>query len=317
MSNGYFGIPTLKILLKKKNIKINYIITSKKNFINSKPNLIKKISKKYNIKIINSDKIEKTKNIIKINNSKPDLILIISFKIISKKIWRIPRLGTINIHPSLLPNYKGPCPINWAIINNEKYTGLTSFFINDNIDGGPIILQKKIKINSNIDFISLYKLLSIYTKKFVLKTILYVIKKKRKKLKNNFLIKNLKKAPKINNYFSKISFYQIKEKINKLILGLPSNKPAWCFLNIYKDIYIFNIYKINININKKDYKYLKLNYYKSHIGDFIYYKKKIFIKIKNDFIELLICQLNNRKKMNILNLYNGLKFKNFKNIFLF
>lgn len=313
MSNGYFGIPTLKLLLKKKNIKISYIITSKKDIINNKPNFIKKISKQYNIKFIDSDKIEEKKYIIKIKNSKPDLILTISFKIISKKIWTIPKLGTINIHPSLLPNYKGPCPINWAIINNEKLTGLTSFFINDNIDGGPIILQKKIKIKKNIDFISLYKLLSIHAKEFVLKTILYVIKNKKKQLKNNFCY--LKKAPKINNYFSKIDLNDKKENINKLILGLPYNKPAWCFLNIYKNIYIFNIYKINIDINEKYYQYLDFYYYKSYIGDLIYYKKKIFIKIKSDFIELLICQLNNRKKMNILNIYNGLKFK--KNIFLF
>lgn len=311
MSNGYFGIPTLKYLLLKKNkIKINYIITSKKEYINNKINIIKKIAKKNKIKIIFSEYLEYKKNIKKIKKSKPDLQILISFKIIKKKIWEIPSKGTINIHPSLLPKYKGPCPINWVIINGEKETGLTSFFVNDKIDNGAIILQKKIKIKKKTNFEKLYNKLSKLTVKFLKNTIKKIYKKniKIKYLKNK---NNIIYAPKINNYYSKIYLNYNKKKIYQLILGLSQDKPAWCFLNTYNNIYILNIYKINININI--YKYI--NKIKISIGQLIYYKKKIFVKIKNDFIELLICQLNNKKIMNILDIYNGLIFK--KNIFLF
>ncbi|MDH3004490.1 MAG: hypothetical protein NHG08_00710 [Candidatus Shikimatogenerans sp. JK-2022] len=310
MSNGYFGVPTLKYLIKKKKITINYIITSKKKYINNNLNLIKKIAQKNKIKIINSENINKKKNIKKIIKSKPDLQILISFKIIKKKIWKIPKLGTINIHPSLLPLYKGSNPINWVIINGEKYTGLTSFFINNNIDGGPIILQKKIKIKKNINFDNLFNKLSNLSKYFLIKTIKKIINKnyKCKTIINNT---EYKLAPKINNFYTKIFFNFYKTKyIYNLILGLTKKKPSWCFLNTINNIYILNIYKINIkiNINLKNFTYLKP-------GEILYYKKKIFVKTINNFFELLICQLSNKKIMNIIDLYNGLKFKN--KLFLF
>ncbi|MDH3004617.1 MAG: hypothetical protein NHF90_00470 [Candidatus Shikimatogenerans sp. JK-2022] len=312
MSNGEFGIPTFKYLIKKKQ-HINYLITSKKKIINNKLNIIRKIAKKNNIKIINSEELEKKKNIKKIIISKPNLQILISFKIIKKEIWKIPNLGTINIHPSLLPKYKGVCPINWAIINGDKYTGLTSFFINDDIDNGPIILQKKIKIPKNINFKYLYKKLSFLTKFFLIKTINKIKKynyykipilQKPKKIKG-------KLAPKINNYYSKLFINHYDEKyINQLVLGLPDNKPAWCFINIYNNIYILNIFEINLKIKINLEKKINLK-----IGKLLKINKKIFIKTKNYFIELLKCQLNNKKKMNILDIYNGLKFK--KEIFIF
>ncbi|MDH3004254.1 MAG: hypothetical protein NHG00_00325 [Candidatus Shikimatogenerans sp. JK-2022] len=311
MSNGYFGVPTLKYLIKRKNIKINYIITSKKKYINNKLNLIKLIAINNNINYINSDNLNKKKYIKKIIKSKPNLQILISFKIIPKKIWEIPNIGTINIHPSLLPQYKGSCPINWTIINGEKYTGLTSFFINDNIDGGPIILQKKIKINNNINYNKLYNKLSNLTKYFLIETINKIIKKKYKliNIKNNNI--KFKKAPKINNYHTKIYFYNLDyKKIYNLILGLSKTKPAWCYLNTYDNIYIINIYKIkiNININLEKFNYLK-------IGVILFFNKKIYVKTINKFIELLTCQLSNKKKMEFIDIYNGLKYKN--NIFLF
>lgn len=315
MSNGLFAIPTLKYLVNNKNIKINYIITSKKEYINNKLNLIKKISINNNIKIIYSEDIDNIIYIKKIIDSRPHLSIVISFKILKEKIWKIPKYGTINIHPSLLPQYKGPSPINWSIIYGDKITGLTSFFINNDIDSGKIILQKKIKIKENTNYIKLYNILSNLTKNFLIKTLKKVLflKKNNKKInyinKNKF--KNIKLAPKINNYYSKIYFFLYSEKdILQLILGLPENKPAWCFLNTKKNIYIINIFKININLN------INLEKYKNYqLGRLLYINKKIFIKTKNNFIELLQCQLNNRKKLNIIDIYNGLEYKN--NIFLF
>ncbi|WGH25680.1 MAG: methionyl-tRNA formyltransferase [Candidatus Shikimatogenerans bostrichidophilus] len=306
MGNGDFGYPCLIKLINNKKYKIACIITSKKKKINNKKNLILSIAKKKKIKIIYTENINKIKYINKIKKIKPDLQILISFKIIKKKIWKIPKLGTINIHPSLLPNYRGPCPINWVIINGEKETGLTSFFVNDKIDKGKIIIQKKIKIK-NINFEKLYYKLSIINKKFIIKTINIVLKKNIKLKKNKISKYNLS-APKINNFYSKIFLNEKIENIYNKILGLSKNKPAWCFLNTKKKIFIINIYKSKIiKINK--------NLLNIKIGKLIFFKKKILIKVKDGFINLLICQLNNRKKMNIINLYNGIKNK--KKIFLF
>ena len=81
----------------------------------------------------------------KLKNLQPDLFIIVAFKKLPENIWKIPKLGTFNLHASLLPMYRGAAPINWAIINGEKETGLTTFFINNKIDYGNIILQKKCK----------------------------------------------------------------------------------------------------------------------------------------------------------------------------
>ncbi|WGH25617.1 MAG: hypothetical protein NHG13_00380 [Candidatus Shikimatogenerans bostrichidophilus] len=297
MSNGYFGIPSLKKIIKHpKTYKILYIVTSYKKKINNNLNLIKKIAIKNKIKIIYSEYLEKKKNIKKLKKKKPDLFILISFKIIKKVIWKIPKIGTFNIHPSLLPLYKGPCPINWVIINNENYTGLTSFWINNNIDSGEIILQKKIKLIKNINYKTLFNTLSILCKKFLIKTInkiLFFFKKKNKY------------APKINNFYSKIYLKNKIKKINNLILGLPDYKPAWCYLNVNDNIYILYIFKIKI----------KKNIYINKIGYIIKKEKKIYLILKDGLLELIICQLNNKRKIKMIDIYNGLQNK--KNIFIF
>ncbi|WGH28195.1 MAG: hypothetical protein NHG07_00900 [Candidatus Shikimatogenerans bostrichidophilus] len=198
-------------------------------------------------------------------NINPDLQILISFKIIKKEIWEIPKIMTINIHPSLLPQYKGPCPINWVIINNEKITGLTSFKVNDKIDKGKIIKQKKIKIKNNINFNKLNKLLSIKSKFFTYKTIKKIFNKKKYfiKKKNNKKIKN---APKINNYYTKIYWFNNIYKIYNIIRGSSFNKPAWCYLNTKNKILLINIYNVNIIIYKHNYNY----------GKIIFKKKKNF-----------------------------------------
>ena len=77
---------------------------------------------------------------------KPDLMIVVAFRMLPKSIWSIPAHGTFNLHASLLPEYRGAAPINWVIINQEKFTGVTTFLINDKIDAGAILLQEKVEI---------------------------------------------------------------------------------------------------------------------------------------------------------------------------
>ncbi|WOX79099.1 methionyl-tRNA formyltransferase [Candidatus Shikimatogenerans bostrichidophilus] len=301
LSNGNFSVPTLKYLINnqnKYNLIIKTIITSKKNIINNENNYIKQIALKNNINIIYSEHIYIKKNIKTIINLKPDLLIVISFKYLKQIIWKIPKLGTINIHPSLLPQYKGANPINWVIINGEQKTGLTSFFINKIIDSGNIILQKIVKINNIITYKKLYKLLSKKTKLFLIKTIKKILNLKKKKFKL---------APKINNYYSKIYFNYSINKISNLIRGLPYNKPAWCFLNTNNKIKILNIYKIKI-INYKH------NYFN---GKILLKNKNVYISVKNGYIKLLKCNIanSNKKIIKDIEIYNGLI--NYKNLFVF
>ena len=101
----------------------------------------------------------------------PDLIIVIAFKKLPKLIWEIPKYGTFNLHASILPEYRGAAPINWAIINGEKETGLTTFFINENIDHGDVLYQEKVLINLDDNFKTLHDKLMEISKDLTIKTI--------------------------------------------------------------------------------------------------------------------------------------------------
>ena len=102
---------------------------------------------------------------------RPDLIVVIAFRILPQKVFTLPRFGAVNIHASLLPRYRGAAPINWALINGEKETGLTSFFLKKTVDTGDIILQQKVVIGDDENFDSLYNRLAELSGPFTLKTV--------------------------------------------------------------------------------------------------------------------------------------------------
>ncbi len=101
----------------------------------------------------------------------PDLIVVVAYKILPPRIYKLPRYGAINIHASLLPKYRGAAPINWALINGETQTGLTSFLLKKKVDTGDIILQRRYPIFDNDNFDSLYERLSLESGPFLLETI--------------------------------------------------------------------------------------------------------------------------------------------------
>ena len=110
---------------------------------------VKKEAKNLGLKIFEPRNLDEPHFINQIKKLNLDLIIVVAFKKLPKILFNIPTIGTINLHASLLPNYRGAAPINWVIINGEKETGLTTFFINENIDTGDIILQSRISIDEN------------------------------------------------------------------------------------------------------------------------------------------------------------------------
>ena len=108
-----------------------------------------------NIKTLQPESFTDTVFISKLKQIKADLFVVVAFKKLPKLVWEIPPLGTINLHASILPDYRGAAPINWVIINQEKETGITTFYINDKIDSGKIILVEKIKIDKSETYDSL------------------------------------------------------------------------------------------------------------------------------------------------------------------
>ena len=192
MGTAEFGIPTLKVL--NDNFNLDTIITNydkpSGRGLKIKFSPVKKFAISNNIKYLQPKNLKDQRFINKITSINPDIIVVVAFRMIPKSIWKIPKYGTINLHASLLPNYRGSAPINWAIINNENFTGVTTFFIDDKIDTGDILIQEKIKIDKKINAGELHDKLKLMGASIVEKTLKGILENSLQRVKqiqkNNF-----------------------------------------------------------------------------------------------------------------------------------
>lgn len=155
-----------------------------------------------------------------------DLFIVVAFRMLPEAVWQMPPLGTINLHASLLPQYRGAAPINWAIINGEKKTGVTTFFINSEIDTGKIISSAEIDIKNTDNAETMHDKLMYAGAKLVLHTV-DEIASGNIHLKSQTIPENLKPAPKIFKETCKINWTQTPETIYDFIRGLSPYPAAW------------------------------------------------------------------------------------------
>jgi len=180
---------------------------------------VKKTGIELNIPVFQPKNLKDDKFVEKLKKFNADIFLVIAFRKLPKKVWQIPKKGTINLHTSFLPDYRGAGPINWVLINGEKHTGISSFFINDKIDQGDIILQKKISINKNMTAAQLHNQMIIDGIEITNKTI-ELIKNNTVKIKIQNQSETHKKAPKINKELLRINWGQSIDQIHNKIRGL-------------------------------------------------------------------------------------------------
>lgn len=150
---------------------------------------------------------------------KADLFIVVAFKKLPKSIFELPKIGTINLHTSLLPNYRGASPINWVLINNEKKTGVSIFFINDKIDQGDIISQSVINLESETTAAQLHNSMIKVGSELMTDTLNNIFSKTFNTTIQQSS-KNLNKAPKINTQTTRINWNNSLLDINNLVRGL-------------------------------------------------------------------------------------------------
>ncbi|MDR2651457.1 MAG: methionyl-tRNA formyltransferase [Prevotellaceae bacterium] len=158
-----------------------------------------------------------------------ELFIVVAFRMLPEVVWQIPTLGTFNLHASLLPQYRGAAPINRAIINGEAVTGVTTFFINNEIDAGKIIFSEKVEITHNDNAATLHDKLMEAGAVLVLKTV-DAIASDSVNLQQQPESENLKTAPKIFKEMCKIDWSQRPEEIYNFVRGLSPYPAAWCEL---------------------------------------------------------------------------------------
>jgi len=148
-----------------------------------------------------------------------DLFIVVAFRLLPKEIWKIPRFGTINLHTSLLPNYRGAAPINRVLINGEKETGITTFFIDEKIDCGKIILQERVDLSENTTAAQLHNIL-MNKGSYLLDNTINLIEKNKVHSINQKQELAHKQAPKLTKELTRIDWEKDAKHIHNLIRGL-------------------------------------------------------------------------------------------------
>ncbi|MBW1654015.1 methionyl-tRNA formyltransferase [Flavobacterium quisquiliarum] len=226
-----------------------------------------------------------------------NLQIVVAFRMLPKVVWEMPSLGTFNLHASLLPNYRGAAPINWAIINGETKTGVTTFFIDDKIDTGAMILNSEIAIEPEETAGQLHDRLMHLGSTTVIDT-LKVIETGNVTTTIQEDNDDIKTAYKLNKENCKIDWTKSGTEINNLIRGLSPYPASWCFLKDQNEELNIKIYEAKLVSESHSYE----------IGKLISSKKEIKIAIKEGFIQLLSLQFPGKKRMLASEILNGVSF---------
>ncbi|MDR9400425.1 MAG: methionyl-tRNA formyltransferase [Psychroflexus sp.] len=223
----------------------------------------------------------------------PDVIVVVAFRMLPEKVWRFPEEGTFNLHASLLPDYRGAAPIHWALINGERKTGVTTFFIDKAIDTGEIIDQKEIHIDDSDDVGSLHDKLMDLGSELVIDTLNNVVSNNMS-TKKQIIDSSQKKAPKLDRETTQINWHQTQEKVYNFIRGLSPFPCSWTRLDNNEQT-LCKIYKV-IKTSKES---------NQNPGTIYIDNKKIYVTTVDYDLEIENLQLQNKRRMDAKDAING------------
>ena len=229
---------------------------------------------------------------------KPDLQIVVAFRMLPEAVWKMPRLGTFNLHASLLPEYRGAAPINWAIINGETRTGVTTFFINEEIDTGAIIRQKEVEISRNETAGDLHDKLMVLGSLLVIETVELIAKGSVVPLEQKNA--RFKPAPKLNKENCRIDWTQPLESVYNQIRGLSPYPAAWTLLSTDKGETECKILEASMLQEEHNLE----------PGTITASRKEIRVAVEKGYIKVERLQLSGKRKMDAISFLNGFAFSN-------
>ncbi|WP_027075848.1 methionyl-tRNA formyltransferase [Maribacter antarcticus] len=256
---------------------------------------VKEYAIAHNLTILQPTNLKHPEFLEELKSLEANLQIVVAFRMLPKVVWQLPELGTFNLHASLLPEYRGAAPINWAIMNGETKTGATTFFIDEKIDTGAIILQDELPIAPNEDAGTLHDRLMDLGALTVLKT----VKRIEEGDFSTSLQKNstdLKLAYKLDRETCKIDWSVPLQKIYDHIRGLSPYPAAWGTLYMHKEEVIVKIYKVTLEREE----------HKLRPGTLVFDKKEMRVAAEGGFIKLLEIQLQGKRRMATEAVLNGL-----------
>ena len=228
-----------------------------------------------------------------------NLQVVVAFRMLPEAVWKMPELGTFNLHASLLPQYRGAAPINWAVINGEKVTGVTTFFIDEKIDTGAMILKEEIAIGEDESAGALHDRLMELGKDAVVKT-LTLIEAGNVQTTIQPQESDIKTAYKLNKDNCKIDWTKPGVEIYNLIRGLSPYPAAWTFLQDKGQEWNVKVYEALYSNEQHNYE----------AGHLFIENKQLKVAVTDGFVALKSLQMPGKKRMNAQELLNGMMFTN-------
>ncbi|HSY77494.1 MAG TPA: methionyl-tRNA formyltransferase [Bacteroidia bacterium] len=232
MGTPEFAVATLDALVQSSHKVIAVVTTPDKpanRGLKLQSSAVKEYAVQRNLPILQPDKLKSEDFISELKKLNADLFVVVAFRMLPEIVWSMPKLGTINLHGSLLPQYRGAAPINWAIINGEKETGITTFFITHQIDTGDILMQEKIAIEENDNAETIHDKLMVSGAALVVKTIDAIADGTIKAMQQS-AVEELKHAPKIFREDCEIDWNKPIDDVYNFIRGLSPYPGAYSIL---------------------------------------------------------------------------------------
>lgn len=243
---------------------------------------VKKYALEKGLKILQPTNLKNEEFQTELKSLNADIQVVVAFRMLPESVWNMPKLGSVNLHASLLPQYRGAAPINWAIINGEKETGVSTFFLQHEIDTGKIIFQEKISIGENDTIGEVYEKLMNIGAQLMVKTLSAINEGNYPQIEQDH-ITDIKHAPKIFKEDCKINWQKTADEIHNLVRGLSPYPAAWTLL----DNKIVKIYSTNKNTIEQNLA----------PGEIYATKKEMWVGTGSTPIQVIELQLEGKKRM--------------------
>lgn len=258
---------------------------------------VKKYALANQLPLLQPEKLKNPEFIQTLSDLKPDLQIVVAFRMLPEIVWALPRFGTFNLHASLLPDYRGAAPINWAIINGETETGITTFFLTHDIDAGEIILQKKVPIHDDDSAGVLHDRLMHEGAELVLRTVELILNDYPIPTFSQKVVDVIKVAPKIFTDTCRIDWSQKVTTVYNLIRGLSPYPGAWTELYDSQSMR----YSLKIYESEKE-----LTVHNLAIGTIVTDQKKFMkVAVNDGFIHIKQLQFAGKKRLAIEDFLRG------------
>ena len=299
MGTPDFAIPSLKKLIQSRHEIIGVLTAFDKpkgrgRKLSESP--VKRFALEHNLKVLTPENLKDEAFVKTLKELRPDLMVVVAFRILPEVVFSLPPLGTINLHASLLPKYRGAAPINWALMNGENKTGLTTFFIRKKVDTGDLILQREIEIHPEENFGELHDRMAQVGADVLFETVELIERGEVKALKQDDAFAT--PAPKITPEHCRIDWSREAIDIKNQIRGLAPSPGAFTF---YRDK-ILKIFKAQVVGDTQ---------FTDDFGQVLESDKKesLWVRTGRGILSLLEVQPEGKKRMSIEEFVRGYRVK--------